>query len=153
MLLCFKLEPTLIYSQLCSGSNLVVGRQVIHLVQAFQSYAVFLCYVIHALSRLDGVRAFLVYLLRLGSLLLQVYDVAGMQDVVLVTLVIFGQLPPAKLSLLAYALERVPLSCHKIVVLVVYLYRMQHSSVLCRVVVGGVLGHELVIAAGFVVVV
>ena len=89
------------------------------LVEILHAHAILLRDGVHAFSRLNHVWTSLVLLRRLLALLLQIDDVALLQHVVLVALVVSGQFSPADAHFLAQCLEGISLAGIEIVVVVV----------------------------------
>ena len=128
--------------------DLVVGREVVHLVEVLQADAVLLGDGVHRLSWTDIVQTVLIVPRGLRLLLLQPDDLTLLQLVALVALVILGQLTITDIHLVSQRAERVSLAGNDIVVLVVVLDGVQDSI---DPVILGTIGHELVIVLGLVV--
>lgn len=75
----------------------------------------------------------------------------GFKPVSLVSLVDAGQLSVRYAELFAYALEGISGPGFQIIVLIIYMYRVQRSATYGRLVVAVVLAHEVVVALGAVV--
>ena len=131
--------------------NAVVGRHVVHFIERLQPDAIELGYRIHALAGTYRVRMVLILLFSVLALLFQIDDVACFKPVSLVSLVDAGQLSVRYAELFAYALEGISGPGFQIIVLIIYMYRVQRSATYGWPVVAVVLAHEVVVALGAVV--
>ena len=122
------------------------------LVEILHAHAILLRDGVHAFSRLNHVWTSLVLLRRLLAFLLQVDDVALLQHVVLVALVVSSQFSPADAHFLAQCLEGISLAGIEIVVVVEQVDRVEQPLTVDRLVGAAVACHEAVVALCLVVV-
>ena len=122
------------------------------LVEILHAHAILLRDGVHAFSRLNHVCAVLVLLRCLLALLLQIDDVALLQHVILVALVVLGKFFPADAHLLAQCSEGIAFAGIEIVVVVEQMDRVQQSLRIHRLVGTAMVGHELVVALRLVIV-
>ena len=135
----------LIQFQSVANSQLVVFVQIVLLVQALQLNTILLSDRIHALSVLNNMWTTLVFLWSLRTLFLQPDNLAWNQTVFATSLVVFSKFAIRNTNLLCNALPCITLSSVQIIVLVIYMYRVQTSSNSCRLISGIVLSHKSVV--------
>ena len=131
--------------------DLIVCIQFIQLIQRLHSDAVFLCDRVHRLALPHIMSVTLIILGRLLLFLLQPEDLARLQVVTFVTLIILRQLLVADAHLLSQTLKGVALTHDDIVVLVERLDHMQILTV--HRLILRVLIHELIIVLRLVILV
>ena len=129
---------------------MIVGREVVELVEALEAYAIVLCDGIHAFSRLNGVVDAFVAFFGVFLLLFQINHLARRDHIVLVALVVFCNLSIGDVDFFSDALEGVSRSGNDVVVLIIKVYGVQQHAVAGLLIGSASLGHEFVIACGLV---
>ena len=114
-----KIFFNLIDRQTVANFDLMVGIEVIFLVQRLQPDAVFLGNGIHAFARLNDMGRFFEGFVGSLLLFLQIDDVALDEPVVSVTLVVLGKFPIGKPDFLGNRLERVAISDNDVEIFIV----------------------------------
>ena len=144
----FLFEPVLSQAETVTDADLVVGREMVHLVEVLQTDTVLLGDGVHRLAIAHVMQTTLIVLGGLRLFLLQPDDLALFQLVALVALVILSQLAVADAHLVGNRAESVALARDDIVVLVKETDRMPHAA---RNMILRTVGHELVVVLGPVI--
>ena len=133
-MVCKCVTSRLPHPKYCSGTYLIVGRELVEFIETLEPHTVFLGNGVHAFPWLYDMWPVLELLRSLFTFLLQEHNIPSNQSVILIALIITGQFAIANVHFLSYTAERVAIARQQIVIVIEYMDRMERPPSVHRFV-------------------